>query len=172
MFNKKQKGIALRNSKGFTLIELLVVIAIIGLLAGIVLVSLGGARDSARDARIVASISQTRNLAELVANSNSGVYQTGIVATNICGTDSTVNEANTIYGSDFTTVKEEVIAQKGTGAVTSCQADTNEYCVYAPLNATGQYYCIDSSATATQTGTNPGTDGNCLGDATPTYVCP
>lgn len=74
-----------RRSAGFTLIELLVVIAIIGILASVVLASLGTARRKSRDARRVADIKQIQLALELYfdaavggsANYPASIYTSG-----------------------------------------------------------------------------------------------
>ena len=66
--NKKHK-----LQKGFTLVELLVVIAIIGILATLLLLQLGIARQRARDAKRIGDVSQIRTASELYFD-DAGTY--------------------------------------------------------------------------------------------------
>lgn len=60
----------LEDFRGFTLIELLVVIAIIGILSSVVMVSLTGPRQKARDAKRISDIKQIQLALELYNEAN------------------------------------------------------------------------------------------------------
>ncbi len=63
-----------KKNRGFTLIELLVVIAIIGILSSIVLVSMGGARKSARDGVRKADMRQLITAQEMYNGTEDAYY--------------------------------------------------------------------------------------------------
>ncbi|MDD2732115.1 MAG: type II secretion system protein [Candidatus Pacebacteria bacterium] len=140
----------MKKSKGFTLIELLVVIAIIGILAAIVLVSLSGARNRARDARIQADMGQIRSVAELHYNDNSYSY---------VGLDS---------NADVIKLIADIDGQNGAGKSEDVNSDQENYCAYAQLVNSSDYFCVDNKGTAKTTSTNPAT-AHCN---TTTFVCP
>jgi prepilin-type N-terminal cleavage/methylation domain-containing protein len=110
------------EKKGFTLIELLVVIAIIGILASIVLVSLGSARTKAKNVRIQADLSQARAVAEMISDRD-GQYDL------LC-TLTALDLADADYGTQLTTINSDINDQNGTAnPPPTCYATGQNYCV-------------------------------------------
>ena len=129
--------------KGFTLIELLVVIAIIGILAGIVLASLGSARSKGGDAAVQGDLVGIRSQAELYASNNSNSYGTQATTTSCSsgtGMFSDSNIRSAISGA----------VSAGGGAV-ACAAGTNYWVVSAQLKSDStRAWCVSSSGSSTQ----------------------
>ena len=129
-----------QTNKGFTLIELLVVVAIIGILAAVVLTSLGSARTKAKDAAIMAQASSMRAEAELAVTSSG--YP---VTANFClGAGDTLN--GLITG---------IVSQGGT--VYSCHSTASAWGFAVTLN-NGTYYCVDSTGFAGAGNAAPATE--------------
>jgi len=135
----------MQKRQGFTLIELLVVIAIIGILSSIVLVSLGGAQNKAKDARIVADLSQVRTVATLI----SGEEATGYAG--VCSGNN-LNIGHATYGDQLSTIDADIEDQGG-GVDGNCYAGKDDFCVESTLNVGNKYYCIDSDGRAGETAT-------------------
>jgi len=119
-----------KKNRGFTLIELLVVIAIIGVLAGIVMVSMGGARSKARDAKRQADIRQVVTAQELVMGDDES-YMTA--AGSVAGIQAIVSSSKTYLAAidDPETTKHYVWKANNAGG-TGCVLG-QFYCAYAAL---------------------------------------
>ena len=141
------------DGEGFTLVELLVVIAVIGLLASIVLVSMGSARQKARDARRQADIRQIGTAMELFYSDNGEKYL------------STTGGANavTAIGTYLPAVPkdpQDVSPQQYMWAANS--ANQQLYCVYVKLEGvTNTYVCSSERGTLSKVSVSAPTLGAC-----------
>jgi type II secretion system protein G len=141
-----------RVSKGFTLVELLVVIAIIGILATIILVSLGTARRRARDARRISDIRQIALALQLFREDNTAYPQNAYAATGsliptyVRAVPTDPNGGNYLYGVDNATSAQNYVLgatlEVGTSQVLTDPNDIDGT-VYV-INCADPVYCIQS----------------------------
>ncbi len=143
-----QKASIKGSNKGFTLIELLVVIAIIGILAAIVLVSLGNARQRGADAGIQGNLDGIRTQAELWSTTNGNTYGAALAtSTTGCATQTTG------VFSDSTIQNAIAAAETASGASAACAVGPigAHWSVAVPLKSNpAASWCVSSSGVAKQ----------------------
>ena len=131
--------------RGFSLIELLVVIALFGILAALVLMTLGSIREKANDARIISNVSQLQIMAEIIYENNEGSYDNGAGngQVGICFTelDDVACTSADMRGNVATLVADTISA----GESIVSFSNPTRFCILSLLS-NGQVLCVDESA--------------------------
>jgi prepilin-type N-terminal cleavage/methylation domain-containing protein len=137
------------TSKGFTIIELLVVIAIIGVLASVVIGSLGNAREEGLSTKVKSELVILSKRAKVDELQN-------LTYDVVCGSNgfSTSSEIVRIITSIEQFSPEAVV----------CNSDTDVFAVSAST-ASGTYWCVDSTGASRDVSNQLETDP-------PEFVCP
>ena len=130
----------IQTKKAFTLIELLVVIAIIGILSGLIIVSMSGAQNAAKDVRVKAAMDQFRSSAEIL-NLTTGSYGTTVALDACTVASGTILPSAT---ADTTLLCNDLQSSSSGGAgALMIAATSTAWCIEKVLPSGGAW-CLDS----------------------------
>ena len=129
---------------GFTLIEVLVVIAIIGILAGVIVASLGDARQGGQDSAIKQGMSSVRNDSAIFYNDNNFSYD------DFCIYAATVPKLDSLkISSSAANAVSSNIGAASNGTTVTCHANAEGFALAVPLNNPSDpdkpLWCVDSA---------------------------